>query len=278
MKVFHFLLATSTLIFAQAAVAQTLPSSERWFQVEVMIFKNPALETDNPETWPAYKEVEHPQSFIRLQGISEILTKNSDTELDAQDTNNTPENSTELTAPLSTAGLEAFKALSEFERQLIAEREIIENSRNYELLFHEAWNQPVPGRDEVVPIRIDAGERFGRQSELQGYINLYVERYLHFSTDLSLIEYRKSADPFSVIGEASQAKENFQLLSDFGGLSLLNADRLTNNQITRKSNEFFVSVKNASMTESRRMRSKQIHYLDHPEFGLLVLITPIDVQ
>ncbi len=30
------------------------------------------------------------------------------------------------------------------------------------------------------------------------------------------------------------------------------------------------------MTESRRMRSKEIHYFDHPKFGMLALITPYE--
>ena len=278
MKFYKLLLVTLTIIFSYSFAA-TAADDERWFQVEVMIFKNPPLESDNPESWPAFQEIKHPDSYIRLQGISEILTANSNTDVATHDDeSNTPDSSIEITAPQSDKGLEAFKALSEFERQLIEESEKIKSLRNYELLFHEAWNQPVPGKDDVIPIRIDAGERFGRQSELQGYISLYVERYLHFSTDLHLIEYQKSKDPFSVISEPEVSTDNFQLLNDFGGISLLNADSLTNNQITRHSNEFFISVSNAKLSESRRMRSRQVNYLDNPEFGLLILITPIDVQ
>jgi hypothetical protein len=278
MKFSKLLLVTLTIIFSYSLAANAA-DNERWFQVEVMIFKNPPLETDNPESWPAFQEIEHPDSYIRLQGISEILTTNSNIDESINGVeSNTPDSSIEIAAPQSDKGLEAFKALSEFERQLIEESEKIKSLRNYELLFHEAWNQPVPGKDEVIPIRIDAGERFGRQSELQGYISLYVERYLHFSTDLHLIKYQKSKDPFSVISEPEVSTDNFQLLNDFGGISLLNADSLTNNQITRHSNEFFISVSNAKLKESRRMRSQQVNYLDNPEFGLLILITPIDVQ
>jgi hypothetical protein len=277
MKFYHLFIAIAVLT-TSTAFAEDAAEKERWFQVEIMIFKNPEIETDNPETWPAFADIQHPESFIRLEGISEIITKNSETELDDSDATNTPENSQELDAPQSDKGLEAFIALSEFERQLIKEREIIEGSRSYELLFHEAWNQPVPNRDEVIPIRVDAGERFGRQSELQGYISLYVERYLHFSTDLHLIEYQKSQDPFSVINETLSKNEGFDILNEFGGISLLNADSLTNNQISRKSNEFFISISDAQLKESRKMRSKRIHYLDNPKFGLIILITPIDIQ
>jgi len=33
---------------------------------------------------------------------------------------------------------------------------------------------------------------------------------------------------------------------------------------------------NYGLNEKRRMRSKKSHYLDHPEFGMLVLITPCE--
>jgi len=277
MKLFNLLTLTPLLLTA-IVFAEETENKERWFQVEVMVFKNPVLETDNPEAWPTYAEIQHPDTFIRLEGISEIITDNSETEDPAVDEDNTPKSTVEVEPPTSDKGLEAFVALSEFERRLLEEREKIEGDRRYELLFHEAWNQPVPGRDTVIPIRIDGGERFGRQSELQGYINLYVERYLHLSTDLHLIEYQKSTDPFSVVDEQANTDSPNDTLDIFGGLSLLNADSLTNNQISRKSDQFFVSVKDAHLKENRRMRSKHIHYLDNPEFGMLVLITPIDIQ
>lgn len=278
MKSFIALLLVS-LTTVSLVSAEDTPPEERWFQVEIMIFKNPDLEPDNPESWPAFPTFEHPESYLRLEGITEILTSNSDTEESEEEQSAVPDEVLEIEPPASEKGLEAFVALSEFERQLIEQRETIEKSRNYKLLFHEAWNQPVPGRDAVIPIRIDAGERFGRQSELQGYISLYVERYLHFSTDLHLIEYEKSADPFSIIAEENTTSSNsLNTLNSFGGLSLLNTNVLSNSQITRKSNQFFVSVSSAQMKESRRMRSRTLHYLDNPEFGLLILITPIEIQ
>lgn len=278
MKSFIALLLVS-LTTVSLVSAEDTPQEERWFQVEIMIFKNPDLEPDNPESWPAFPTFEHPESYLRLEGITEILTSNSDTEESEEEQSAVPDEVLEIEPPASEKGLEAFVALSEFERQLIEQRETLEKSRNYKLLFHEAWNQPVPGRDAVIPIRIDAGERFGRQSELQGYISLYVERYLHFSTDLHLIEYEKSADPFSIIAEENTTSSNsLNTLNSFGGLSLLNTDVLSNSQITRKSNQFFVSVSSAQMKESRRMRSRTLHYLDNPEFGLLILITPIEIQ
>jgi len=270
------LLALITLPFSFAEESPVTAEPERWFQVEVLIFKNPTIETDNPELWPSYAEIQHPPAFIRLSGISEILTDNSADDPESAETN-MPDSVMELNAPVSAKGLSAFQALSEPERQMLPEHDKIDRDRRYQVLFHEAWNQPVPGRDEVIPIRIDGGERFGRQSELQGYITLYVERYLHLSTDLHLIDYQKSTDPFSLVDEVANNETTSQMLDGFGGMSLLNADLMTNSQISRKSKQFFISVQDAQLKENRRMRSKEIHYLDNPEFGMLILITPIDI-
>ena len=35
---------------------------------------------------------------------------------------------------------------------------------------------------------------------------------------------------------------------------------------------------NYALNEQRRMRSRKLHYLDHPEFGMLILITPYEAQ
>jgi hypothetical protein len=39
----------------------------------------------------------------------------------------------------------------------------------------------------------------------------------------------------------------------------------------------YVSTRTVKMAEHRRMRSKELHYLDHPLFGLVVIITPYDI-
>ncbi len=269
-KLLPIVILTNTV--TEVIASQTTDTaSERWFQIELIIFKNPSLETDNPEVWPAYSPVEHPVSFIKLNGTHQLLTENSEQSRSAR--------TEDGVIPIPSEGLEAFTALLSEERQMNSERRKIKADQRFQLLFHEAWNQPVPDRETVIPIRIEGGETFGRQPELQGYINLYVERYLHLSTDLHLIEYAKSSDPFSLINDQSELKTpTSTTLDTLGGYTLLNTDMALNSQFSRKSDQYFVSVQDSQLKERRRMRSKEIHYLDNPEFGMLVLITPIEVQ
>lgn len=262
-----FSLALSTLVTSAIAASE----EERWFQVELLIFKNPRLENDNPEVWPKFIELNRPSSFIQLQPTSP-----NDDALTPQ-VNELALGEVLTSKQYQYAQLTPFAKLTPNEYQLSQQATILETDPNYEVLFHEAWNEPVPDRSTVVPIKIQGGEQFGRQFELQGYINLYVERYLHFSTELNLVKYQKSRDPFSLIEDSPSNASALQTLNSFGGISLINTDTNGSNQITRESKDFYIAIESAQLKESRKMRSKRIHYLDNPRFGILILITPIEL-
>ena len=177
---------------------------------------------------------------------------------------------------------------------------LVESSR-YELLLHTAWRQPGLDRERALPIWIRGGRIYGseymsiddgielpattpgttgtnadgttfefdeqtlksleqqRQEqqntqrrkglyELEGKITVALARYLHLYTDLVLRRPRLSVDPALESSMQNRA------------LATYSADtRILNNHILK---------------EHRRMRSKNLHYLDNPEFGMLVLITP----
>ena len=87
--------------------------------------------------------------------------------------------------------------------------------------------------------------------ELEGKITVALSRYLHTYTDLVLRRPRLSVDP--VLTSSSQ---NMLLAAGSADTRILN---------------------NHSLKEHRRMRSKTLHYLDNPEFAMLILITPFEV-
>ena len=86
--------------------------------------------------------------------------------------------------------------------------------------------------------------------ELEGKITISLSRYLHASTDLVLRRPRLSVD--QVLNPTTQDRY----------LAAYSAD-------TR-------ILDNHRLKERRRMRSKNLHYLDNPEFALLILITPYE--
>ncbi len=183
-------------------------------------------------------------------------------------------------------------------------------SKRYQLLLHAAWRQPGVELEQVLPVWIKGGRIYGNEYisidsqielfdnelidnngqtgelaeseatayafdeqtleslelqmleqqtppshdglyELEGKITIALSRYLHTYTDLILRRPRLLAD--SVLDNPPQAKYLAAHAAD---------TRILNNHLLR---------------EHRRMRSKNLHYLDSPEFAMLVLITPYEV-
>ena len=93
--------------------------------------------------------------------------------------------------------------------------------------------------------------RHGGLYEFEGKITIALSRYLHTYTDLILRRPRISQDP-----AGGNAPQNAYLAANAADTRILN---------------------NHQIKEHRRMRSKNLHYLDHPEFAMLILITPYEV-
>lgn len=269
----HATLALTLTLIAPVALAES--EQERWYQVEILVFENPDRETDSPEQWPTYPTLVERPTRIELPNN---LRFDREPDPDAE-----PRESHEIThGPERTLldgdlnELTPFKLLGESEYQLADEIEAMSRRDGYRLLFHQAWVQPVPDRDNIELLRISGGKNYGQQTELQGYLELYVERYFHLTTDLQLIHYAQTDNPFRLIDDRL---EN-DAIAPFAGLSLDQGAPIFQSDVTQDANSerFFVATDSISLQQRRRMRSGELHYLDNPEFGMLILITPLDIK
>ncbi|PKM45282.1 MAG: hypothetical protein CVV05_07915 [Gammaproteobacteria bacterium HGW-Gammaproteobacteria-1] len=153
--------------------------------------------------------------------------------------------------------------------RLLAEAERIATDANYELLLHTGWRQAGLAREQSIPLRLyavttdvaaatedtvvdsvaPAGDVQAAtenvRPRLDGTLRLILARYLHLETDL---QYRAA-------GDATPPADN-------GFFSL--SDAAPAEQPVYR------------MNESRRMRSREVHYLDHPMFGVIALVTPYE--
>jgi len=264
----HATLALTLTLIAPLALAES--NEERWYQVEILVFENPDQEADSPEQWPTYPTLAEQPFRVEIPNT-----------LRFDDADDEPRESHEITfGPERTildgdlSELSPFRLLGESEYQLADEIESMSRRDGYRLLFHQAWVQPVPGRDDVELLRISGGKTYGQQHELQGYLELYVERYFHFTTDLQLIHYAQTDNPFRLISDNQESDAT----APFPGLSLNQGTPVYQSELTAQTNRerFFVATDGISLQQRRRMRSGELHYLDNPEFGMLILITPID--
>ena len=175
--------------------------------------------------------------------------------------------------PVTENGIKLDDESNDTAWQPIPEEEFILNdvanklkrSGQYRILKHMAWRQPVVDKNDSLPIMIAAGRDFtqlfperaykqiefsdttkqtdnssnNKVHELAGTIKVAITRYLHVYSDLV---YRlPRSNPLS--GEDALNRE--KVLVDY------------------------------AVHSHRRMRSRELHYIDHPLVGILVEATPI---
>ena len=114
-------------------------------------------------------------------------------------------------------------------------------SGDYAVMHHGRWLQAVPPRDSAAPLLIQVGAQSPDATfELEGSVSVTLGRFLHFAAQVWLRQAPADA----------RAAPNPCSNRDTAGYVLL--------------------------SESRRMRPGELHYLDHPWLGILVLIEPVE--
>lgn len=122
----------------------------------------------------------------------------------------------------------------------------LRHSQRYRPLLHIAWRQPGFTRADSRTVRIhsELPERLGTDSigslnlAIDGTVRLFRGRYLHVEVDL--LHYRPEGSVVTAGGSGSAPATLFRL------------------------------------TQSRRMRSRELHYFDHPLFGVIMVATPFE--
>ncbi len=180
------------------------------------------------------------------------------------------------------SGEAAFILLSKDQYQLgdVVKRTLAQ--ADFRLLFHQAWRQPMDKRYEAAHLLIRGGDQFDSHYELEGSINLSVARYLHLTTDLWLSTFvsnlGREEDPWPVLPAVSLAEASSQ------SRSLFNRDSYTNGASLQAFSNPFADIagnqysvdQTVTLRQHRRMRSNELHYIDHPLMGLIIKITPYD--
>ncbi|MGB1189741.1 MAG: CsiV family protein [Pseudomonadales bacterium] len=150
----------------------------------------------------------------------------------------------------------AFRAVADEDRMLGGAARSIRRSSLYRILLHQSWTQPITG--EETAILLQGGQQYGAAFELEGTLSVRKNRFLHIKTDLWFVRFGKTLTQ-------QQDWSSHPLNSDFPALikAAING-------------ETFAAGNRYQMTEQRRLRSNEAHYLDHPQFGLIVQIRPVD--
>ena len=111
----------------------------------------------------------------------------------------------------------------------------------YEPVTHVGWVQPANAAAEAIAFRL--GQNPDGADAVSGTITLYKERYLHLELDLSLDEL--DTDP------AFYTRDVVAQMRDTGRMIY-------------------------KLQESRRIRRTNLHYFDHPLFGVIARVEKIE--
>ncbi len=232
----------------------TLPawgSDTRHYRVEMVVFESLDKRMLQSEVWPADPEAPSVAGAIELQGVG--YPGKAERSCPPGDGNC-------QSAAQPGATRHDFYGLPTSEHRLGGVVNALRASGRYRPLLHVAWQQPGFARQNAPAVHITAersretkaglaGRSRAVLRSLDGTIRVYRGRYLHVLADLAY--YRPEPTP------TSPADPHSALLDGaLGGLAP-----------PPRPSPFRLS-------EHRRMRFGELHYFDHPLFGLLIEILP----
>ncbi len=174
----------------------------------------------------------------------------------------------------------------------------LRSNRGIEVLTHTGWTQAVPARDNGTPISLSGGTTYidprngDSRFRLEGEVTVTLGRYLHvqptlYYTPVTTTESRlptERSQPGRNSAANTQAPGRVPEVKDLSSLSAL--DRLKiraaeksaarAQRSNRRPEESALELPPYTRLEqSRRVRSGELHYIDHPELGVLVRVTPV---
>ncbi|MDI3326074.1 CsiV family protein [Pontibacterium granulatum] len=241
------------IAIALCCVAITLTASAEdtpWYQVEILVFANEDPSVLDDEFWPQGLDVTPQRNAVKLR------------------------------PPMHTgqSAFDAYELLPTSSLLFNEEKKRIARYHSYRVLYHAGWLQPIGEKSNARPIHIRAGQMLDNgMYELEGYITLDRGRYLHFRPDL--YHSRKLSQTESEMlrsflnaGEkpATEGAVNTQAAEIAAEQSVAPLSPISTSFLEVPE---FLTV---NMRQGRRMRSEEVHYLDHPLMGILVLMLPVD--
>ena len=143
-----------------------------------------------------------------------------------------------------------FEIDSAREFSLSTEVSKIARSRDFRVISTKSWFQNIKSKDLAELIFVDSD--FFKGTRIFGFIQFYKERFLHFNTKLYLSEI----DPLFTQDERLMVGKNV-----FNEEKELNLYEEKNQKVLYE------------VAHSKKFRSGELHYVDHPKFGMLVKLT-----
>ncbi len=254
------------------AEAESEPTPAPWYEVEIILFEW------NSKKAPFREALNQQATTPELIGTLE-LTPPFKPELDDG-------------KALETA----YQQLTESQLQLSDAFNKLERNPAYTALLHIGWRQPGLSRDLAPAVLIypyatdqqisearymglseeegdasppsEATSEWHDGSHIFGYIRLFLSRYLHIESDLVLSKPAEVVSHHLLLNDISarlQVAESGRYFNSPDQL-LTPANIPWRQETSLHENHYF------RIDESRRVRKQELHYFDHPRFGMLLVV------
>jgi len=272
------LLLLPAIVLQSLALTVLAPAhaADRWYQVEVLVFSH--LNADlSAEQWPA-------NDGIRVSVDGAIPAPNTIT--------------TPLmggTAAPSAQELLRLAAVPAAHYKLLDTFKTLSRSRNYRPLLHTAWRQPVGTGKNNFKVRLAGGKdyasRYGANGkllttgdeptpaglwELDGFVRLSAAKFLHAEMEMLFRRASISTTGISTTGvtepgvaAAATAVAGSEVTTAANNLNWQTGD---SSETAEDMLQFF------KFSQSRRVKSNEIHYFDHPLFGVIIQLRPLEPE
>jgi hypothetical protein len=274
-KAIAALISLSGLTTINQATAAETPY---WYDVEVALVGYQDSDQIDHEIWPEViaKDVplteseteakEAPWAWIDWWNNEPA----KDSIFNVQSPQQSPKNLKPLSKPFSQYGPAFADKMKKFDKK-----------SGMNIVWSQKWRQPIQSQkdstsdDNVIKINllaplnvksvIKTGEALD-EIEINGQIHLYRSRFLHLVAELQVQHWRTLSDHQGLDQSIVSPHSNQSM-----GISIIPSKSSSPTAIIDR-----IPLRAAIVNQSRRMRSNELHYLDHPMLGILVRVTPAD--
>ena len=159
---------------------------------------------------------------------------------------NVPDYSNAIELVTGPDGSNAFKMLPSSRHKLGGVNKVLKLSSEYRPVYHVAWQQPELRKSRAKKVHIKNPE-----ARINGTVNLRGGHLLHLDLDISYFIdlYTESVTSFTEEGSEEVVMEDIIMTGTY-----------------------------AQMKETRRIKLNELHYFDHPLFGVLMRVTRLGVE
>ena len=257
-------LTGAALLALCAAGAQAAGYAGTQFEIEMVVFARDSGMDRSRETWPTALRLNYDSQWVDFD---------------------TPSAADPMTPALQPAP-----------NQLDNKVAALNRARGYKVLFHKTWRQVLQNERNAPAVLISGGAQEGNHHQLEGSVTLSVSRYLHLSTDLWLSEWLPQTGSFSDQTQLSgipvptrpraaiqtAGDEPMDLASsgtdsnrDFGYSTSADSAVFHGDYAEAAEPAHKMAARVAVLNEERRLRSGELHYIDHPKLGVLIEVRTV---